>query len=163
LPAAQNRRQRALPKSRQLSKNSRNCKHIIDQRTGAVNQIRKDLATLLPAVASDGDYEVQINRKIKQLTDAYDDAVKRRDTLRKKQQTLEKEAVRFKTAAAQLKQEAKQADANLAEDQAEFDQRLSANALSRDAFLRYPAVRYGRLKTAKLIPKHKPSSATTKT
>ncbi|MCH4072121.1 AAA family ATPase [Pseudoramibacter sp.] len=126
-----------LAKKQAAFEKQQELQHIIDQRTGAVNQIRKDLATLLPAVASDGDYEVQINRKIKQLTDAYDDAVKRRDTLRKKQQTLEKEAVRFKTAAAQLKQEAKQADANLAEDQAEFDQALSANALSRDAFLRY--------------------------
>lgn len=126
-----------LAKKQAAFEKQQELQHFIDQKTGAANQIRKDLATLLPAVASDGDYEVQINRKIKQLTDAYDDAVKRRDTLLKRQQTLEKEAVRFKTAVAQLKQEAKQANANLAEDRAEFDQALSANALSRDAFLRY--------------------------
>ncbi|MGN0194100.1 MAG: AAA family ATPase [Pseudoramibacter sp.] len=118
-------------------KKQQELQHFIDQKTGAANQIRKDLSTLLPAAASDADYAVQINRKIEALTAACDADVKHRDALRKEQQALEKEAVRFKAAIAQLKQEAEQAEANLAEDQAEFGQALSASALSRDAFLRY--------------------------
>jgi exonuclease SbcC len=126
-----------LAEKQKASERQQELQHFIDQKTGAANQIRKDLSTLLPAVASDADYGVQIDRKIAQLTAACDDDVKRRDSLRKQQQALEKEAVRYKTALAQLKREAEQAEANLAEDQAEFDKALSASALSRDAFLRY--------------------------
>lgn len=108
----------------------------IDQKTGAIDQLKADIDAVLPGLTADGG-AARLDAEIAGLQKQVDDAAGRRDTLRKKQQQLEKDLASASASTAQLEQAAHQAKAALEQDQQEFNDALSVNGLTREVFQVY--------------------------
>lgn len=108
----------------------------IDQKTGAIDQLKADINAVLPDFTAD-DRSARLDAEIAGLQKRVNDAVGRRDTLMEKQHQLEKDLAGASASTTQLAHAADQAKAALEQDQQEFNDALSVNGLTREVFQVY--------------------------